>query len=131
MKRQYGKYIEAKASRQKFSLEVITEQGDVTYITGIHMNSRDFLGVPKVANEWGNESVPTVYVNLPWIKEMLVEKHKLETRLDTVTNNLNKVAIKIHTYGRIAPEKYEAVIDALKDLYRTRTKTAVEMQEQK
>lgn len=100
------------------------------HITGIHMNTGEFLGVkaeeedsPMGGIRFGSQ-IPKVYPNLPQIKTLLEQSRELRTKLYRINKILGVVEVQPRRHGRIATEEYQGWIDQLKRLYAERVDKA-------
>jgi len=119
--------VKQSKAKEKLSLEVLTESGTVEHITGVHMNKRSFLGISKIRELFG-ERTQDVYPNVPWVKLCLARFKQLNDELGTLKKQLDTHEIRLLLrYGRIDPEDYQGVIDALKVTHANKLKAALDL----
>lgn len=95
------------------SLKAIAESGEECTIRGIHMNTKELLGVPKKEDAYGGGKSQSVYPPESWIKDVLTKKRLLMTEISAIDSKLRKYRTDEGAtgYGRIEADQYDAIVE--------------------
>jgi hypothetical protein len=121
-----------KAKTANIALEVLKHDGSgVTKIKGIHLREGNLLFTDGSYSKLARESyshAQEVYPPADWIKDRVIERVKLMTRIAEIERELRPVRIKVgRGYGGFSrPEVYDQAIATLLADYEAASKLAAE-----
>lgn len=101
------------------ALEAIAENGERCTIRGIHMNTRELLGVPKTKGSF-RDSTMAVYPPEPWVAADLAEIRRLKNELAKLQSRLRPYRMegKLSGYEQLTAETYDARLTSFIEVWR-------------
>lgn len=115
---------EADAKQKKAAITMaivcLDDKGEIVTVKGIHAGQSQLLGVGDARS---------VYPNVPFLKDALVRRTRLQAELVTLNNLLGPYAVHVSRgYGRIRPDEYERYVSVFERDFST-AKTKAEQRE--
>lgn len=96
--------LKGEAKAIKLALPVLTHEGKLATVTGLHMGTSDMLGTGLMKRGRMHD---TVYPHVVWVADALAEQRQLQAQIDALDERLRGVAIGLSRgYGHVDSADY-------------------------